>query len=50
MEAFVQTSILILAGGIGFCWAVAVVLIRWLLQPRSASRSETEAQLSLRRY
>lgn len=35
-----QTSIVILAGGISFGWAVAVVLIRWLLQPRSAPDPE----------
>jgi hypothetical protein len=43
MEAFVQTSILILAGSIAVGWAVAVVLIRWLLQPKSAAQSESEA-------
>ncbi len=45
-----QTSILILAGSIAFVWAVAVALIRWLLQPKGATPSETKAQLSLRRY
>jgi hypothetical protein len=39
-ELYVQTSILIFAGGISFGWAVAVVLIRWLLQPRSAPDPE----------
>jgi hypothetical protein len=43
MEVFVQTSIVILAGSIALGWAVAVALIRWLLQPKSAAQSERQA-------